>query len=213
MKRAIDINNWERKDYFHFFAGYEEPFWGMVSNINCSNAYEYCKKNDMSFFLFYFFNSLKAVNEIKEFRYRIEDDKVFEYSKIHASQTIEKEDKSFGFGFFPCLETFEEFLHHSKKEISEVKVANGLGLDRIDNPLRQDVIHFSVIKWVSFSSLSHARNFRFKESIPKITFGKFYKENNELFLPVSLHAHHSLADGYHAGLFFERLEELLNLTE
>jgi chloramphenicol O-acetyltransferase type A len=213
MKKEIDINSWERKDYFNFFSNYEEPFWGIVSNINCSKAYEYCKKNDISFFLYYFYNSLKAVNNIKELRYRIEEDKVVEYSKIHASQTIERDDRSFGFGFFPYFDEFEEFLDYSKNEISQVKAANGLGLDRIDNPLRQDVIHFSVVKWVSFTGLSHARNFKFKESIPKITFGRFFREKNDMFLPVSLHAHHSLADGYHAGLFFRQLEELLSLTK
>jgi chloramphenicol O-acetyltransferase type A len=86
MKKEINIEDWERKDYFKFFSDYEEPFWGMMSNVNCSAAYKYCKENNISFFLYYFYNSLKAVNEIKELRYRIEDNKVVEYSIMHHKQ-------------------------------------------------------------------------------------------------------------------------------
>jgi chloramphenicol O-acetyltransferase type A len=29
-------------------------------------------------------------------------------------------------------------------------------------------------------------------------------------MPVSVHVHHGLADGYHVGLFVERFQELMN---
>lgn len=210
MKNKINLDTWNRNDHFNFFLNYDEPFWGVVSNVECTKAYEFCKNNNVSFFFYYFYYSLQAANTIKEFRYRIEDNKPVEYSVVHASQTIQKDDNTFAFGLFPYFETFQEFLSYSQKEIDEIKKTKGLGLERVDNPLRLDVIHFSVLKWITFTGLSHARNFKFQDSIPKITFGKFFKENNKLYLPVSVNAHHSLMDGYHASLFFELFEELLN---
>lgn len=35
------------------------------------------------------------------------------------------------------------------------------------------------------------------------------EKNGPKFLPVSIHLHHALADGYHAGQFYERLEQQL----
>jgi chloramphenicol O-acetyltransferase type A len=210
IKKNIDLENWNRKEHFNFFLGYDEPFFGIVTNIECSKAYKYCKQNNISFFLYYFYNSLKAVNEIDEMRYRIENNQPVEYNKIHASQTIERDDNTFAFGFFPYTNTLEEFLDYSEKEIIEIKKTKGLGLERVDNPLRADVIHYSTITWFSFKGLTHARNFQFKDSIPKITFGKFFKEKNNLYLPLSLNAHHSLMDGYHVGKYLNRFEELLN---
>ena len=210
MKQVINIENWNRKEHFNFFLNYDEPFWGIVSNVECTKGYNFCKENNISFFLHYFYHSLKAVNSIKEFRYRIENNLLVEYETIHASQTIEKEDKTFAFGLFPYFDNFDDFVKYSQQEIAEIKKTKGLGLERVDNPLRLDVIHFSVVKWLSFTGLTHARNFKFQDSIPKITFGKLFKEQDKLFLPVSINAHHSLMDGYHASLFFNLFENLIN---
>jgi chloramphenicol O-acetyltransferase type A len=43
-----------------------------------------------------------------------------------------------------------------------------------------------------------------------IVFGKHYERDGERYLPVGLTLHHGLADGYHAGLFFTRLQDMLD---
>ena len=47
------------------------------------------------------------------------------------------------------------------------------------------------------------------ESIPRIAFGKFIKEGERIFLPISVEVHHALMDGLHVGRFMMRLEEML----
>lgn len=75
----------------------------------------------------------------------------------------------------------------------------------------QNVIHYSSVPWIKFTSVSHARSFKFKDSCPKISFGKIFDENERKMMPVSIHVHHALADGYHIGLFIDKFQELLNL--
>lgn len=57
-----------------------------------------------------------------------------------------------------------------------------------------------------FTSLSHARSFAFPDSVPKISVGKIIPQGDQLLMPVSVHVHHALVDGYHVGQFFEILQ-------
>jgi chloramphenicol O-acetyltransferase type A len=36
------------------------------------------------------------------------------------------------------------------------------------------------------------------------------EEKDKKTMPISIHVHHGLMDGYHVGLFIARLEELMN---
>ena len=72
------------------------------------------------------------------------------------------------------------------------------------------MIHFSVLPWVSFTSISHPRGLNSKmESIPKITLGKFFKSGERILLPISIEVNHCLMDGYHLGLFNEKLTQAI----
>ena len=53
----------------------------------------------------------------------------------------------------------------------------------------------------------------FKDSIPKITFGKFYEKAGKTMLPISVHAHHGLMDAIHVSKFLNETEQLLMRTE
>ena len=75
--------------------------------------------------------------------------------------------------------------------------------------MRDDLIYFTVLPWVSFSSFAHARTPGRGESVPRIAFGKFTSENKRTRLPISVEVHHALMDGLHVGRFLARLEEML----
>ncbi len=207
MVKIIDMENWNRRQHFEFFRQYDEPFWGIVSDVDCTNTYAKSQKKGESFFLSYLYKTLQAINQIEEFRYRILDDRVVCYDKINASSTIGRKDGTFAFSSIDFDKDFEGFKKAAKKEIAAVQNSRGLRL--IENPQRNDIIHFSAIPWISFSSLSHARNYKIEDSVPKVCFGKMRDEATKKRIPVSLHAHHGLADGYHGGLFFNLLQELM----
>ncbi|MDH5475920.1 MAG: CatA-like O-acetyltransferase, partial [Cyclobacteriaceae bacterium] len=48
--KILDLENWNRKEHYHFFSQYDEPFFGLVSEIDCTIAYQVAKKNNYSFF-------------------------------------------------------------------------------------------------------------------------------------------------------------------
>ena len=38
MKKIIDYNNWIRKEHYEWFKNFDEPFFGVVSEVDCSIA-------------------------------------------------------------------------------------------------------------------------------------------------------------------------------
>jgi chloramphenicol O-acetyltransferase type A len=206
MKKEIDLKSWNRKDHYQFFSQFEEPFFGVTLQIDCSNAYQYAKENDFPFFLYYLYGALKAANETEAFRYRILDKKVFLFDKIHASSTISRPDQTFGFAHLDYHEDANRFYESAKPVIEEVRQSSGL----TPAVSGENVIHFSAIPWLNFTALSHARCYAFADSIPKISFGQLKEENGVKTMPISIHGHHGLIDGYHMGLFAAKFQEFMN---
>ena len=206
MRREIDLKTWYRKDHFEFFSQFDEPFFGITTRVDCTRAYEVSKEKEHSFFLSYLHKSLVAANQIAPFRYRIIDDKIYEYDSIDASPTINREDGSFGFSYMQFHEDFEAFVSGARKEMERVRNEKGLN----SAVSGENVIHYSSIPWIDFTSLSHARHFGFADSCPKISFGKMTTDGEYRSMPISVHVHHALMDGYHVGQFLETFQNLMN---
>lgn len=206
MKSELDVSTWKRKEHFEFFSNFDEPFFGLTVDLDCTTAYNKCKKEGISFFLFYLHLASKAVNSIENFRYRIVEGKVFIYDQINASATISRPDNTFGFSHIIHDEDFKVFLENAGKEMKRIQSGSGLMLEEV----RQNEVHYSALPWVKFTSLSHSRSFSAEDSCPKISFGKLSLVDGKRMMPVSIHVHHALMDGYHVGLFVEKFQELLN---
>lgn len=209
MKHLLDLDNWPRKDHFNFFKQFEEPFFGVTVTIDCTKAYNKAKEEGISFFLYYLHKSLAAANTVEAFRYRIKGNEVLVYDEVHASPTINRPDGSFGFAYMDFYDDFETFYGEAQQETERVQNSKGL----VPAVSGENVIHFSSIPWINFTSLSHARSFSFNDCIPKISFGKMTEANGVKIMPVSVHVHHALMDGYHVGQFIERFQQLMNESE
>ncbi|ESU29877.1 chloramphenicol acetyltransferase (CAT-III) [Flavobacterium limnosediminis JC2902] len=149
-----------------------------------------------------------AINAIENFRYRIVDNEVIVFDTINASTTILRDDTTFGFSLIDHFEDLHLFNEKALLEIERVRNTDGL-LTR-DFSGQYNLIHFSSLPWVNFTSISHSRNFSYPDSCPKISFGKMTEENGKKTMPVSVHVHHALMDGYHVGLFVEELQKQMN---
>jgi chloramphenicol O-acetyltransferase type A len=208
VKTLLDIENWPRKEHFFFFKQMEEPFFGITTTIDCTKGYATAKKLKTSFFVYYLHKTLVALNSIESFRYRIQEDKIYIYDSINASATIIRDDNSFGFSLIEYTPDFDVFAKNALEEIERVKNTPGLFTREFPN---DNLIHFSAIPWINFSSLSHSRSFTFPDSCPKISFGKMtLDETGKRSMSMSIHVHHGLMDAYHVGQFVNCFQELMD---
>lgn len=206
MKEKIDINTWIRKDHFNFFSAFEEPFFGVTVEVDCTASYKQAKEMGVSFFLLYLHKSLLAANKIEPFKYRIIDAEVWKFDEVHASATINRGNGTFGFSYMDFYEDFNNFNVHAKTEIEKVENSTGL----IPASSGENVIHYSALPWLNFKSLSHARNYSFNDSCPKISFGQVRDKGKRKIMSVSIHVNHALMDGFHVSQFVNAYQELLN---
>lgn len=208
MKTLLDFDHWPRKEHFHFFKQFEEPFFGATVEIDCTTAYTKSKALGASFFIYYLHKTLVAVNTNEPFRYRISDDKIYICDRIDTSATIGREDGTFGFSLIQYDPDFDHFKEIALKEIERIQNTTGLFTRTFEN---DNVIHFSAIPWLDFTSLSHARSYTFPDSCPKISFGKMkVSENGKRTMPMSIHVHHGLMDGLHLGQFVDSFQHIMN---
>ena len=208
MKTILDLDNWNRKEHFLFFKQMQEPFFGVTVEIDCTKSYETAKALDTSFFIYYLYKTLVAVNTIESFRYRISEDKIFVHDKINGSATIGREDGTFGFSLIEYHSDFTIFEKTALTEIERIQNTTGLFTRTFEE---DNVIHFSAIPWLNFTSLSHARSYSFPDSCPKISFGKMMvAENGKRTMSMSVHVHHGLIDGFHLGQFVDYFQEIMN---
>ncbi|HSN48656.1 MAG TPA: chloramphenicol acetyltransferase [Flavobacterium sp.] len=208
MKTLLDLENWNRKEHFLFFKQMEEPFFGITTTIDCTKSYETAQQLEISFFVYYLHKTIVAINGIEEFRYRIIDDQIYIYNTIDVSATIMREDKTFGFSLIEYSPDFDVFAANTLQEIKRIKDTQGLFTREFNDT---NVIHFSAVPWINFTSLSHARSYTFADSCPKISFGKMMvDEDGKRTMSMSVHVHHGLMDGYHVGQFVDCFQDLMN---
>jgi chloramphenicol O-acetyltransferase type A len=203
MFRELDIENWNRKTTYEFFKDYDDPFFNITANLDATGLYDFCKQNDLSFSLANLFYSLQTANEIREFRLRILNDKVIEFDKIHATQTILNDDETFSFCYFESKETVFDFNKAGKAAVEKYKSLKSFDVESD----RLDLIYYSVIPWISFTSFKHAVRSDNKQTVPRMVFGRMFDDRGRKQIPHSVEVHHALVDGLHVGKYFNRLQE------
>lgn len=203
MYKEIDLDNWNRKAIYDYFRDYEDPFFNMTANLDVSELYKFTKANNLAYSITSLFYSQKTANEIREFRIRLLDGKLVEFEKIEATQTILQDDESFSFCYFPMCENVFEYNKIGKQSVEKYKQLNSFDVEND----RIDLIYYSVIPWVSFTSFKHASRFDKTQTVPRIVFGKIFNEDEKKKMPVSVEANHTIMDGFHVGKYFNLLQE------
>lgn len=204
MSRYLDVETWNRHRQFEFFKDYHNPFFNICANVDVAPLLEQTRAmKDISFFIAYHFFSIKAANEVEQFRYRLRGERVLVHDRVHAGTTLLLADENFTFAYFDYEDDFAVFHARARAAVESAK-AGGVQLN--GRAERDDLIYHSVIPWATFTSISHARRGGGQESVPKIAFGKYRADGGRMMMPVSVEVHHALMDGLHVGRYFERLE-------
>lgn len=204
--REVDIEGWNRRSAFGFFREFEDPFFNMTAPVNVTRLRRLCRKKDYSFSIAALYCSQKALNGIDEFRMRLVEGKLLIFDLVEATQTILLENESFGFCYFPWREALSEFNRLGREQVAKYRK---LATFDVENG-RQDLVYYSVIPWISFTSFKHASRSDSDQTVPRIVFGKTFEDGGSLKMPVSVEANHAVMDGLHVGRYFERLQTAID---
>jgi chloramphenicol O-acetyltransferase type A len=208
MKKTIDIANWKRREHFEFFSALDEPFHGLVVDLDCTRLRTHCTQLERPFFLGYLHKILQTVNATESFRQRIENNAVVEYEQVHSNVTVSRPDSTFGFCSVDFDPEFARFVTAAQSAMDRVRNSSGLGFNAITK--RTNEIHFSVLPDIRFTGLTHARRLGPSHGEPKISVGQVRQENQRWTMPIAVFVHHGLVDGQHVAAFLQHAQHLFD---
>jgi len=205
MPKYLDLNNWPRRGLFEFFRDYQNPYFNICTRLDVTELKKWLRRRPTaSVSLAYHYFALRAANEIEPFHYRLQDDRIEIHEIINGGTTVLLPNETFAYAYFNYYDDFERFTSEAAAATERVRQEGVL-----QPTMRYDLIYFTTLPWISFTSFAHARTPGRGESIPRIAFGKFAVEQERTLLPISVEVHHALMDGLHVGRFISRLEEML----
>mgnify|MGYP006300757231 CR=1 FL=1 len=208
--KKIDMENWPRKQHFDFFNNFDYPHFNITLDLDITRVYNYIKENEISFFKTMVYFVTKTANNIKEFRYRvINNNQVVEFEEINPSFTIMSEENVFSFcnsKYFPDKRRFFRSMEENIKRYKD-NPAVSEEEDKIDS------IYLTSLPWISFNSITHPIDIKNVDSVPRIAWGKYKKEDSKVLLPFSIQVHHGLMDGYHVSKYVDYINGLINNTQ
>ena len=203
--RTIDIAAWSRKKHFKLYSEHAHPYVGLTTRLDITDFYRKCAQHGLAFSSAFLFLTIKAVNSIENFRYRLnKDGSVCLYRQTGCSYTaLDKSTELFYFAYVDPLEDPKNFC-------SEVKKASQKAItDKYLANERRDVFYFSAVPWVDFTQIIQPLFHAPDGYVPIITTGKHTKDGALKTMPVSCLAHHGFVDGLHIGRFFSELASLM----
>ncbi len=200
----IDIENWKRKEHFRFFHRADYAQYNICANIDVTSFLAFVKENGISFYYAMIHASTFAANEIVNFRYRIREDKIVLHDKLNPSFTDINgdDDELFKLVTVDMKADILEFVNYAK-ELSKTQ-KDYFPMENLAG--RDDFVYITCIPWVSFTHMSHTISLNKNDSVPRLSWGKYFKEGERVLLPFSVQVNHALVDGIHVGRYFEKLQ-------
>ncbi len=208
--REIKFTNPHRQRHFDFFNRMSQPHFNLCSNVDISALLRTIKKDNLSFTPTIVYLISAVANSISAFRYRIREGKVVEHNSVHPSFSVLTEGTDvFSFCYVDYVANYTSFAKAAIAQINNMKTNPSME----DEEGRDDFLFLSTIPWVSFTSLQHAMHCPAIDSVPRITWGKYFEENGTIKMPLAVQAHHAVVDGGHMGKYFQEFQELANSFE
>ena len=208
--KYLDIENWKRKKHFEFFKKFEFPHFNICTNLDLTNTFRYSQKNKYSLFRTVLYAVMKCCNETEEFKYRIRNDGIIIHDVVHPGvASIAEEDvyTNFIITYKPLLIDFlDEYEKAAEKAKGEIVVGE-------KQAGKDDLIFISSLPWVSFTSVTNPMRSGYEDSIPRIIYGKHFKQDKKIMMPFSVQVNHCLMDGAHVSKYYYKLTEVLSNPE
>lgn len=203
----INLDNWPRKDHFNFFRNVDYPQYNICANLDITNFLDFVQKHDLSFTYAMMYIATYITNEIVNFRYRIRGSEVVLHERLHPCYThLDKPDDLFKLITADMKEDIFTFSSCAKEKARlQQEYFDLTGLAG-----RDDFIYFTCIPWIAFTHISHTISLNKNDCVPRISWGKYFTDNNKVYLPFSVQAHHAFVDGVHMGMYFTKIQNYID---
>lgn len=204
--KYIDMEKYKRKSHFEYFNSLAYPYVGVTVNTDITELLKTVKERKLPFFLTICYSVSQAANQVAEFRQRIIDNRIVEYDYCRTSHTVALDDGTYCYCDLNSNCSFEDYIRYARQEQEIAKEKNSINESEEES---LDKIFISTLPWLSYTSLINPTPVP-ADSNPRITWGKYFMQDNKVLLPVSVLCHHALIDGLHISKFYDLLNEQIS---
>ena len=194
----VEVKNFDRAEQFGWYHNKDNPFLFVTTKLDITNIYNKCKNHCAS--IAYFITLV--VNDIDNFKYRYEDGKIYKYDVVKPNFTQMFDDHNIGYFTCDFKDNYSAFIVEYKK-VQEKFIKNQESCTADD----QGEIWFSCSPWFQINSM--VTPYDKSITVPQFLWDKFTLEDGKCFINLTISVHHGFADGYHIGLFLQKLNDII----
>lgn len=201
----LDLQTFPRRQHLAYFSSLAYPYVGVTNNVDVTELVQFCKQQNLSFYLLFMHAAALAADGVPELRQRIRNGEVVEYSECPTSHTELLDNGTYAY----CT-----LYHHMALDAYLAQAERARAQCRLNGSLEEDadsesMYFISTLPWLAYTALIQPVAGG-EDCNPRITWGKFQSDTHgRQQLPVTLLAHHGLVDGIHIARFYENLEKEL----
>lgn len=210
MERIV-FENPHRQRHFDFFRRMDQPHFGTTVNVDITEFAAHIRaRADWRFTPALVYLITRTAIEIPSFCWRIRGEEVVGHATLSPSFAVPtKGTDVFSFCTVP-YNTDPKVFHAQAVEVME-EMYNNPSFE--DEHGRDDYLFLSSFPWASFTSVTHAMHYSPGDSVPRIAWGKYFKQDDRLLMPLAVQAHHALVDGRNLGEYYQLIEQYLKKSE
>lgn len=209
--KKVDIKNWERRSHYEWFSSFADPSISMDVKLDVTNLLDSCKARGLSSYAVIMYAVCRALNSSRAFRLRILGNDVVEIPYANVAYTIMVNDLYFVNCRARMSLDFESYLNDVKNNQKQYTNSDYVQ-KQYNNVSIIDDIYCSCIPWLNFQSVRQPVPDKSNESksIPRACWGKYFSENNRMFVTLNITANHALVDGYDFAQAFQSIQNFFN---
>lgn len=203
--KVIDKENWERKEYFDYYYSSVPCTYAMTVKLNITKI----KESEQKLYPTLLHSITKIVNRHEEFKTSFDSNNqlgVFDYMFPHYT-IFHKDSETFSNIWTEYTEDYDVFYELYKRDMR----AFGSIKKREAKPdLPANCFNILAIPWIVFDSFNINLQNNCDNLLPVFIMGKYYEEDGNLILPLSIQVHHGICDGFHLCRFVNELQYIIN---
>ncbi len=209
--RKIDSESWNRQKLVEKYATYVFPYINLGVELDVTGLYGFAKENGLSFYCAMMHTATRAALSIKNFSYRLVDGVPMLCEKLDPVFThMAKDGGDFLLVHGDYQEDVTAFCRDTMKKMRRAEEAAQYQI-KPDSADSDEILYVTCIPWVKYTHFVRTIEDARTDNIPRLSWGKYEaNEKGRLMMPFSVQVHHALMDGYHVGIYMQRVQSLLD---
>ena len=185
--QLIDMDTWERREFYEHFIGEVVCTYSAVVNMDITNLTGQKLYPAMIWLL------TKTVNDMPEFRTSLTPEGLGIYDDMHPMYTVfNKENKNFSGIWSYFSEDYAVFLKNYEAD-AEVYSKSKRYAPKDGTPANS--FNISMVPWLEFTGFNINVFDEGKFLLPIFTMGKFFERDGKRLLPLAIQVHIVTNDG------------------